>query len=399
MADGEGLAQYSETVEISDDDMTKEIILKKKEKQVVCLYVRNGESGEDLSGVIIRFKKKTSRHVSEGVTDDNGVWTVFVDDFGNYQIEAEKKGFINSRLEFGFTKVNKDLNQIAVIMLPVEKPISQKVNGEELPAVRLRIISYIDHKHDSGPPSIHFKSYEGEEHSEKIVYPDQEIYEENFTLIFKRAGNANWYYGEIETNRDEWLRIYSPIQGLKEPTYEEIDQFSIANLKIPEARFTLYSDNRELGKVSPSLSAQYGPVWDIGILNPVQKKFLQTNFFVNDGDLKRKEMLKPYFRFIKYLNNQNEYYNFSIIFGFNEGIFKFDDYHIKPIDFYSRLKALDVDWVNPDLPEGEKQEEEKLESEFFFNYLSGSLTNILGEIALKRVTERFGPHLGLALKK
>ncbi len=170
-------------------------------------------------------------------------------------------------------------------------------------------------------------------------------------------------------------------------------------MKIPQARFILYSDNRELGKVSPSYSEDYHPIWDIGLLNPAQKKFMQTNFFVREDEyLTRKSMLRPYFKYIKYLNNQNEYYNFSMIFGFNEGTFKFDDYHIKPIDFYSRMKELDVEWVNPEL-EGEKHEEARMDFEHFIHYMSTCMTNVLGEVPLKKVQEKFGPHLNVNPKK
>mmetsp|Transcript_887 Transcript_887/g.768 ORF Transcript_887/g.768 Transcript_887/m.768 type:complete len:138 (-) Transcript_887:36-449(-) len=132
------------------------------------------------------------------------------------------------------------------------------------------------------------------------------------------------------------------------------------------------------------------------MLNPVQKKFLQTNMFVrNDENITRKHMLKPYFRLVKYLNNQNKFYNFSMIFGFNEGTFKFDDYHISSLDFYQKLKNLEIEWINPNLPEGEKHENARLDSEHFFSYLSSAMQNILGEISLKRVTEKLGPHLGL----
>jgi len=63
------------------------------------------------------------------------------------------------------------------------------------------------------------------------------------------------------------------------------------------------------------------------------------------------------------------------------------------------LKSLEIDWINPDFPEeSEKYQNEHLEAEHFFSYLSGSLQNILGEISLKRVTEQFGPHIGLGLK-
>lgn len=152
--------------------------------------------------------------------------------------------------------------------------------------------------------------------------------------------------------------------------------------------------------MSPSFSEDYHPIWDIGLLNPSQKKFVQTNFFVRDDDyLTRKSMMRPYFKYLQYLNNQNEYYNFSYIFGFNEGVFKFDDYHITALNFYSRMKALDVEWINPEIPEGEQHEEARLDFENFLHYISTAMASVIGEVPLKKVTERFGPHLNTAAKK
>ena len=72
MADGEGVTQFSQTVHISEGDVEMKFT-PEKEKHHMILLTRNGQTGEDLSGVIIRFKNKTSRHVTELITDDKGI--------------------------------------------------------------------------------------------------------------------------------------------------------------------------------------------------------------------------------------------------------------------------------------------------------------------------------------
>lgn len=126
--------------------------------------------------------------------------------------------------------MNQEMDQLTLLMLPVEPPAKKpEGNGEEVkPTVRLRMIFYVDNAHESGPPMIKYKKEaEGEESTEETLTPSGEILEDNFYFKIRRAGDSNWYYGEIETNKDKWIRFYQPIANLKVPTYEEIDQFSV----------------------------------------------------------------------------------------------------------------------------------------------------------------------------
>lgn len=406
MADGEGIAPFSETFEIGEGDFTQEITPPGKIKKMMIISVKNGIDGENLSGVIIRFKKQNSRNVSEEITDDKGNSQVIVEDTGAYIVEAEKKGFINSRQEIYYTKINQDMNHFVLLMMPVEAPQSNKPiitqDGVELPPkVRLRMIFYTDQHHEAATPLLFIKG-SNEEEPESIIQGEGEFTDEGRTYAkIQRAGQTQWFYAEVESNQDEWIRITSQSSDNKTPNFGELDKHILTNIKMQGVRFSLYSDNRELGHVSPSYKNQYYNNWDIGYLNPLQKKFLQTNMFVNNDAIKdRRKLMKSYFKFVKYLNSQNQYFNISLIFGFNEGTFKFDDYYISPEKFFSRLKQLDVQWYSENLPENsEKALEQKNDVELFQSHLTKSFMNIFGEISLKQVAEKLSPHIGLNHRK
>lgn len=406
MADGEGIAPFSETFVISEGDFTQEITPPGKIKKTMIVSVKNGIDGENLSGVIIRFKKQNSRNVSEEITDEKGNSQVEVEDTGAYIVEAEKKGFINSRQEFYYTKINQDMNNFVLLMMPVEVPQSNKPiitqDGVELPPkVRLRMIFYTDQRREAATPLLFIKG-SSEEAPEGIIQGQGEFIDENRTYAkIQRAGQTQWFYAEVESNQDEWIRIVSQIPGNEAPSLGQLDKHILTNIKMQGIRFSLYSDNRELGHVSPSYKNEYEGNWDIGYLNPFQKKFLQTNMFVNyDAITNRRKLMKSYFKFVKYLNAQNQYFNISLIFGFNEGTFKFDDYYISPEKFISRLKQLDVQWYSENLPEdSEKAQEQKFDVELFQNHLTKSFMNIFGEISLKQVAEKLSSHIGLNHRK
>jgi hypothetical protein len=160
LADGEGFQSYSETIDIQEGDFSQEMIMQKKQAVNAIVVTQDGITGENLSGVIIRFKKKTSRHVCEGVTEEMAC--IFqIDSTGCYQVEAERKGYINARQEFYYTKMNQtdgqQMVQFNVIMMPVGLPPLQKSiiaqDGNELPPMtKLRVIIDIADEHLRSPP-------------------------------------------------------------------------------------------------------------------------------------------------------------------------------------------------------------------------------------------------------
>lgn len=358
----------------------------------VVVTVQEGVYGQYIEGAIVRFKKKNSRHVAEGITEQS-VCLFTIDSTGCFQVEVEKKGYINARQEFYHTKLteNHDSDNITfkVIILPVLPPSIGKSIGNEdgnqnLPMSKLRVIIDTSGCNVVNPPRFFYK--EKDENSEEPV---------NCNISVEKAGD--WFYGVIESNQDMWIRILVEISDLKTSSYSLLDKHALTNMKYNNCRMILYSDNRELGHVSPYLKSSFLPVWDIGLLNVVQKKFLQTNTFITPESVEKKRLQKFFLKFVKYLNEQNQFYNFSLIFGFNEGVFKFDDYYIPADQFISRLSQLDIAWINENAKE-EIIQEQKSDLEEFFEYMKNAFTNIFGEVPLKRVTERLSPHLALAHK-
>lgn len=107
--------------------------------------------------------------------------------------------------------------------------------------------------------------------------------------------------------------------------------------------------------------------------------------------------MKQFFKFFKYLNENNTFYNFSLIFGFNEGIFKNDDYHISETQFIQRMQHLDIQWISEKITDPKDLAAHKEELHNFFIHLSNGFKNFYGEVCLKKVVERLESHLGLSL--
>jgi hypothetical protein len=412
LAEGEGIYQFSETFEIGEEDVTEDVTPQAKQKKIILVKVCNGVNGEVLSEAIIRFKKKDSRQVYEQASDIKGGCPVTVEDTGTYLVEVEKKGFISSRQEFFYTKINLDMDHFTVLMMPVEVPTSKKPiitdEGVELPAkVRLRMIIHTDHYFKQSSPVIFIKGSNVHQPESKIE-DEGEFTDEDRTYVksVKVGGKEGWYYYELQSNQDEWFRLVAQVSGFRYPKLELLDKHMMTNIKMEGVKFSLYSDNRELGHMSPTYKFENNSYWDIGYINPLQKKFMQSNMFVDKHAIvTRSTMMTSYFRFMKYLNTQNQYFNISLIFGFNEGTFKFDDYYITQDQFMSSLKQLDVQWFSERLPEDGKKAKrvkktKKIENdvELFQTNFTKSYMNIFGEISLKQVTEKITPHIGVTHK-
>lgn len=109
--------------------------------------------------------------------------------------------------------------------------------------------------------------------------------------------------------------------------------------------------------------------------------------------------MKYYFKLFKYLNDQNPYFNFSVLFGFNEGIFKFDDYHISENQFIDRLSQLDIQWISDNVTDKDKLAEHEDDLHRFYRHLTNGFKTIFNEVILKRVVERLEPHVAVNLQK
>jgi hypothetical protein len=159
----------------------------------------------------------------------------------------------------------------------------------------------------------------------------------------------------------------------------------------------IYTDNRQVGCMTPPSFHKIGDVWDLAFFNPIMKKFIQINTF-KEYECEREYLMKFYFKFFKYLNQQNQFYNFSIIFGFNEGAFKYDDYHIPEEKFISRLRQLDIQWISEHIKDEKELQEQQDNLEIFFMAVANACKNFFGEVCLKKVVERFEPHIGVGQK-
>lgn len=120
----------------------------------------------------------------------------------------------------------------------------------------------------------------------------------------------------------------------------------------------IYSDNRLVKTVYPPTFSHKSYVWDLGFFNPFTHKFFETNC-LRESDKHIGDDQKYLFKLYKYLNEQNEYYNFSLIFGFNEGVFQFDDYNIPEKQFIDRLYQLDVKWISEKVTEDQLNQKQE----------------------------------------
>jgi hypothetical protein len=92
VAKGENLKELNQYIEVADENITYEFNLKKPQKIQVYVWVHDASNGEPLDGVMLRWKKKTTRHITEGLTAKEGVYGFVVEENSSYIIEAERKG-------------------------------------------------------------------------------------------------------------------------------------------------------------------------------------------------------------------------------------------------------------------------------------------------------------------
>ena len=71
---GEGLKEYNQVVQITQGNMNAEIQLQKPTKRQMVVWTYDATNGEPLAGVILRWRKKASKHVTEGLTAKEGVF-------------------------------------------------------------------------------------------------------------------------------------------------------------------------------------------------------------------------------------------------------------------------------------------------------------------------------------
>lgn len=154
---GEGLKEYNQVVQITQGNMNAEIQLQKPSKKQIIVWTHDATNGEPLAGVILKWRKKASKQVTEGLTAKEGVFCFVIEENGTYIIEAEKKGYINYHREIFKVKGNEKENNVRVTMLPVELPQSIKASEEN--------------KEGKLPQMTRFRMVYSLDSDEKLVYP------------------------------------------------------------------------------------------------------------------------------------------------------------------------------------------------------------------------------------
>lgn len=248
---------------------------------------------------------------------------------------------------------------------------------------------------------------EDEEPEEFVASCDNSSYDDGHTSVsIKNIDAEGGYYVELITDQDDWFRIGADFHGINQTNKMLLNPQLLCDMQVSNAYVMIFTDNRQVGCIKPSSTDATEGQWDIGFFNPIQKKFIQTNVLMPSDSspykLTRKLFMKYYFKLFKYLNEQNAFYNFSLIFGFNEGAFKFDDYMISSNQFIDRLSQLDIQWISKNVMEEQHKEHAKTNSlqsyqeelHEFFKHLANCFSTIYGEVCLKKVTERLEPHLG-----
>jgi len=404
IARGDGFTELNQFLEVNEANTTEKIILEPKFRHEAFISTHDARSGEPLGGVMLRWRKKKSRHSTEGLTEKEGMFWFAYDENTTYIIEAEKKGFINYRREI--VKVSNGVNDKLhrVCMLPVELPPNHNKSvapGQEdvQPMTRFRMVQSIDSQGLDLNFEAKGKVCSDEEAKDKQI--DQTEYsvvsntnfENEFNKVkVERFDQYSGHYLEIETNIEQWMRFSMVTSGYQQTSVDKMDKHFKSDLEAKNLWVMVFTDNRQVGCMYPSSLNIHGLVWDIGLFNPVMKKFIQTNSF-SVQLIERDTFTKYFFKFFKYLNLQNEYYNFSLIFGFNEGMFKFDDYHITERQFIDRMKMLDIQWISEKVTDDKELQIHLNTLDLFFVHLANGCKNVFGEVCLKKVVEKFEPHL------
>jgi len=149
VAKGEGLSEYNNIMDIPEGNVYEEIHMQKPLKKQIYVRTYDAIKGEPLGGVIVKWRKKASRHISEGLTRKEGLLGYVIDENTTYVIEAEKKGYVNYYREVVMTKGNQKTSDVRVPMIPVELPLKQPSEADDkaqiMPKARYRIVLSSDY--------------------------------------------------------------------------------------------------------------------------------------------------------------------------------------------------------------------------------------------------------------
>lgn len=214
IAKGDNIKEHSEILDVQEGNVFAEIKMKKPTKKQVFIRAYDASTGDSLGSVILRWKKKASRHVLEGLTTKEGLYCYASDENATYIIEAEKKGYINYRREVVLTKGNEHIPDVRVPMMPVELP--QKLansDNQKAPRARYRVVISADYRELAENFDLnilgtgeHKKGTEQEinVHFENNVYNDDE---ESIQILTAKSNNYG-NYAEIEANKDAWFKLF-----------------------------------------------------------------------------------------------------------------------------------------------------------------------------------------------
>jgi len=74
IARGDGFTELNQFLEVNEANTTEKIILEPKFRHEAFISTHDARSGEPLGGVMLRWRKKKSRHSTEGLTEKEGMF-------------------------------------------------------------------------------------------------------------------------------------------------------------------------------------------------------------------------------------------------------------------------------------------------------------------------------------
>ena len=393
--------------QITELTFTTEEILRKRLK----IYVFDATTGKPLTNVLLRLLKSNSKISAEGLTGENGEFEYIIDSNFPHILDVNRKGFITYSMEFNQTKGNEEIYVLQVPLYPIIKKIKSKMITEPIKQTSLeikenifRVIMISDSSIHSSQITLELLGWttkpENNETEEFIVNTTNKAFSnDNLTVKFDTPNDFSKTIEITNFNfesKTKWFRLVGNVKlgEIVDENLYILDHNFKNRMQDYNYKVMIFDENKLISIVYAPNYLYSNDSWNIGIINPDSKKFIQINGF-SKVELHRRTHLKFYLNFLKYLSEEIDEIKGKYKLGFDSesSVHKLNDLVIlEKKDFISSVIKLPIQWISEKIKSEEKIKIRQAELLEFFDTLGNAFMNLFGEISFNTMKNIIGPY-------
>jgi len=281
---------------------TQEIELEKNiiEPKLI-IHTIDIDSGELVSGVLIKIQGRQNSTSVESLTDSKGQIEINFNGPGYYNLQVSKENYISYTHEICYSRNSKENIVIPMIQCEQEIELSEKtivklclIGDNGISGLNLNIMCPID---------------------EDIVSKAKNISMKNMTELEVKNSESIGQIARICSGVNEWYRIFISCDS-KNMQLNKNDLDKYLRNQLTRNNISLFVlVNNELKYIIPApefIPENYNKIWDLGFINAYNGEMMLINSITNEMPATRLEFSNEYFALYSLINSTP---NLKSLFG------------------------------------------------------------------------------------